>query len=304
MRSRLMEPLEPRRVLVTGASGLLGRALLDRLRRDGESVRVLVRRSAPDLERLRDVQVVYGDLGDPEAVDRAVAGVSLVYHLGATMRGRGWTDFEAGTVRGTANVVHACLKHGIERLIYVSSVSVLDYAGQSRQAVVDEKAALEPHAEKRGSYTRAKLLAERIVVDASHEWGLPAVVLGPASWSGQGVKLFRPYGTIALAGRWIAIGSGRLKLPLVHVNDVADALLASATRPEACGSIFHLVDSTPVTQRDYITRCQEQAKGALRVSYVPRIALLAGSRRPRYAGSTDRADPAAHVATAFAPSRN
>ena len=133
------------------------------------------------------MQVVYGDLGDPEAVDRAVAGVSLVYHLGATMRGRGWTDFEAGTVRGTSNVVHACLKHGVERLIYVSSVSVLDYAGQSRQAVVDENAALEPHPEQRGSYTRAKLLAERIVVDASRGRGLPAVVLRPGQLVGPGV---------------------------------------------------------------------------------------------------------------------
>ena len=99
---RLTASLEPRKVLVTGASGLLGRALLDRLRRDGQSVRVLVRRHAPDLERLPDVQVVYGDLGDPDAVDRAIAGGSLVYHVGAKMRGRGWTDFEAGTLLSTA----------------------------------------------------------------------------------------------------------------------------------------------------------------------------------------------------------
>lgn len=271
---RLKESLEPRRILITGAAGLLGRALLDRLRASGESVRVLVRRQSPDLERLPGVQVVYGDLGDPEAVDRAVAGVKLVYHVGATLRGRGWADFEAGTVHGTSNVVESCLKHQVERLVHVSSVTVLDYAGPSPHAVVDETAPLEPYPQKRGSYTRAKLLAERLVVDASHQRGLQAVIVRPGQIFGPGYESVSPYGTIALGGRWIAIGSGRLKLPLVHVSDVVDGLMAAATRPGVCGSIFHLVDPTPVTQRDYITRCRARGERAIPVTYVPRTPLL------------------------------
>jgi predicted dehydrogenase/nucleoside-diphosphate-sugar epimerase len=272
---RLKESLEPRKILVTGASGQLGRALLDRLRSHGESLRVLVRRRLPEVEGLPGVQVVYGDLGDPEAVDRAVAGVQLVYHVGATMRGRGWADFDAGTVRGTSNVVDSCLKHGVQRLVYVSSVTVLNYAGQSPRTVVDESAPLEPHPEKRGAYTRAKLVAERIVVDASRRRGLQAVVVRPGQIVGPGYESASPYGAIAVAGRWIAVGSGGLKLPLVHVNDVVEGLLAAATRQDVCGSIFHLVDPAPVTQRDYTSRCQERAGGALKASYVPRTALLA-----------------------------
>ena len=272
---RVNEPLEPRRILVTGASGLLGRALLDRLRANGESVRVLVRRHSPKLEQLPGVQVVYGDLGDPDAVDRAVAGVQLVYHVGATLRGRGWAEFEAGSVCGTSNVVHSCLKHDVERLVYVSSVTVLDYAAQSPHAIVDETAPLEPYPEKRGSYTRGKVLAEQIVVDASRRRGLRAVVVRPGQIFGPGCESVSPYGTVGLAGRWIGIGSGHLKLPLVHVDDVVEGLLAAATRANVCGSIFHLVDSTPVTQRDYIARCQEEANGALRVNYIPRMAILA-----------------------------
>jgi predicted dehydrogenase/nucleoside-diphosphate-sugar epimerase len=271
---RWKEPLEPREILITGAAGLLGRALLDRLRRDGESVRVMVRRQSPALERLPGVQVVYGDLGDPRAVDRAVAGVRIVYHVGATMQGRGWTEFEGGTVYGTSNVVQACLKHRIDRLVYVSSLTVLDYASQRARAIVDEQAPLEPHPEKRGSYTRAKLFAERIVVDASRRRGLAAVVVRPGQLVGPGYESFAPYGTIALAGRWIGIGSGRSRLPVVHVNHVVDGLVAAATRPDVCGSIFHLVDSMPVTQRDYIARCREQMRGVPKVTYVPRTALL------------------------------
>jgi predicted dehydrogenase/nucleoside-diphosphate-sugar epimerase len=272
---RLDEALEPRRILVTGASGLLGRALLDRLLESGESVRVLARRRSAILERMPGVQVVYGDLGDPDAVDRAVGGVQLVYHLGATMRGRAWADFEAGTVTGTANVVQSCLRHEVDRLVHVSSVTVLGYACQRPHAVVDERAPLERHPEKRGSYTRAKLLAERIVVDAAHARGLRAVVVRPGQIVGPGYESVSPYGTVSLSGRWIGIGSGHLHLPLVHVDDVIEGVRAAATRPDVCGRIFHLVDSTPITQRDYIAGCQQEPNGAVGVTYVPRTALLA-----------------------------
>jgi predicted dehydrogenase/nucleoside-diphosphate-sugar epimerase len=271
---RVAETLEPRRILVTGASGVLGRALVQRLCAGGDAVRVLVRRPAPELERLPGVQVVYGDLGDPSAVDRATAGVRLVYHVGATMRGRGWAEFEAGTVCGTANVVQACLAHRVERLVHVSSLTVLDYATPPARAVVDETASLEPHLEQRGSYTRAKVLAERIVNDAVRGRGLQAVVVRPGQIIGPGYESVSPYGTMALAGRWIAVGSGRLTLPLVHVSDVVDALIVAGTRPDVCGAIFHLVDPTPVTQRDYITKCQGESGVAIRVRYVPRSALL------------------------------
>jgi 2-alkyl-3-oxoalkanoate reductase len=287
---RLDEPLAPRRILVTGASGLFGRALLDRLLASGESVRVLIRRRSQELESLPGVQVVYGDLGDPEAVGRAVAGVQLVYHLGAAMRGRGWADFEAGTVTGTSNVVEACLKHGIGRLVHVSSVTVLDYAGQSPRAVVDETAPVEPFPEKRGAYTQAKLLAERIVVEASRRRGLQAVVVRPGQIVGPGYESVSPYGAIAFGGRWIAVGSGRLKLPLVHVDDVIEGLLAAACRPGACGSILHLVDAAVVTQRDYIDRCREKAEGTLRVTYVSRTALLAAGAALDLVGGLWRRD--------------
>jgi predicted dehydrogenase len=93
------------KVLVTGASGFIGRQLLRRLLEEGKRVRVLVRREPP-AEWMNDprLEVVLGDLGDPAAVERALAGIEIVYHLGATMSG-GRVDFERGTVVGTQNVV-------------------------------------------------------------------------------------------------------------------------------------------------------------------------------------------------------
>jgi predicted dehydrogenase/nucleoside-diphosphate-sugar epimerase len=270
---RVAGTVPPARVLVTGASGFLGRALLKRLRGEGEVVRVLARRPSAQLESEPGVQVVYGDLGDPEAVDRAISGVELVYHLGATMKGRGWPEFEGGTVRGTANVVQSCLRHGVRRLIYVSSVTVLDYASQKAGARVTEQAPLEPYPAQRGAYTQAKLQAERLVMDAVRESHLPAVIVRPGQIFGPGAESVPPYGTIALAGRWVVIGSGKLRLPLVYVEDVVDGLIAAAQRPSVIGSIFHLVDEAPATQDEYVEMCRKVAGERLRSMHASRYLL-------------------------------
>ena len=146
-------PVPPARILVTGATGFLGRVLLQRLRQRGEPVRVLVRRPLESLAQDPLIHQVCGDLGDPEAVDRAVRGVEVVYHLGAAMRG-GKADFERGTVWGTRNIVAACLRHSVKKLVYVSSLTVLDHAGHRVGERVTESSPLEPRAEARGFYTQ------------------------------------------------------------------------------------------------------------------------------------------------------
>src|SRR3546814_5195258 len=69
-------------------------------------------------------------------------------------------DFEAGTVWGTRNVVRACREHGVRKLVYVSSMGVLDHAGRKPGMVVTEDYPVEPHPDLRGAYTRTKLRSE------------------------------------------------------------------------------------------------------------------------------------------------
>ena len=129
-------PLAPCRILVTGGNGFLGSALVQRLREQGEPIRLLLRRpptpgsSADPTSAGGPVSIVYGSLGQPDVVDRAVSGCDLVYHLGAAMKG-GAAEFEQATTWGTRNVVDACLRHQVKRLVYVSSLSVLDHAGHA-----------------------------------------------------------------------------------------------------------------------------------------------------------------------------
>jgi nucleoside-diphosphate-sugar epimerase/predicted dehydrogenase len=272
-RLAVSAPVPPARVLVTGGTGWLGKAVVKRLRDHGESVRVLAHRPNPVMEDDSRIHLVYGDLGDPQAVERAVKGVDVVYHVGATMRGRGWAEFNCGTVEGTQNVVDACLRHGVKRVVYVSSLTVLDYARMTPDSVIDENAPVEPYPERRGLYTQAKVAAERIVVDAIRDRQLPAVVLRPGQIFGPGAEKVPPFGTVTVGSRWLVIGSGDLRLPLVYIDDVVDAIEAAATREGVCGSVFQLVDPAKVDQKRYIQLCAE--KGPVRPVYASR-ALLYG----------------------------
>ena len=261
------------KILVTGASGLLGGALMRRLRRAGEVVRVLIRRPAPELDSDPGIEVIYGDLDDPDIVDRAVAAVDLVYHVGSAMSG-GKEAFEAGTIRGTKNVVTSCVRHKVKRLVHISSIILLDHAGHRPGEPIDESSALEPRPELRGLYTQAKLDAEQTVHDAIREHGLQAVILRPGQILGRGAEKFAPAGTIVFGGRWIVVGDGRLPLAAVYIEDVVDAMLLAAERDNVCGLTFHIVDSVNrVTQNDYIEACRRRVP-SLRAMYVPGPVLM------------------------------
>ena len=277
IRHERLQPVPPADALVTGAAGFLGRQLVATLRARGKKVRVLVRNPQHPFRDDPDVHCVVGDLGDPEIVGRAVDGVSVVYHLGAAMRG-GAKEFEAGTVWGTRNILDACRKNGTQRLVYVSSMSVFDHAGRDEREVLTEDYALEPFPELRGAYTNSKLAAERAVVEAIAIDRLPAVILRPGQIFGPGAEDVTPNGTISIAGRWIAIGKGSVALPLVYRDDVVDALILAAEQPDSTGHIFNIVDTDTVSRTDYLQRCKTKRGDAMKLIHVPQSVFLLASK--------------------------
>ena len=120
------EPQPAADFLVTGASGSLGSAVVRRLLSEGKRVRVFVRR-LPE-SPIEGVDYRFGNLGDPDAVDGAVAGAERVIHCGAATAG-GWPEHYGSTVVGTRNVIESCKRHGVRQLVHISSMSVLDWAG-------------------------------------------------------------------------------------------------------------------------------------------------------------------------------
>jgi predicted dehydrogenase/nucleoside-diphosphate-sugar epimerase len=257
------------KILVTGANGLIGRALVRRLLREGNRVRIFVRRR-PEPEFMKDsnVEVFLGDLGDPIAVDQAVAGTETVYHVGAAMKGSAH-DHERGTVCGTQNIVDSALRHDARRLVYISSLSCLYAASSGRGTVVREDWPVEPSPTKRGAYTQAKTSAEEIVRDAVRDRHLRAVLLRPGRVFGPGMTLLTPEVARRVGNVFVVLGDGTRELPLVYVEDVIDAIVLAAETSKFDGRVFHIVDRTRITQnqvvRDYITKKAKKA----RVIHVP-----------------------------------
>jgi len=95
------------------------------------------------------------------------------------------------------------------------------------------------------------------------------VIIRPGQIFGPGAERVTPNGVIALAGRWVAIGSGAQTIPLVYLEDVVDALLKAAVEPQAQGRIFNVVDTCPITQGDYLQRCKRKLGNELKVIRVP-----------------------------------
>lgn len=256
--------------VVTGGSGALGRAIVERLRAEGHLVRVFQRRIPARPEA--GVEYAFGNLGDPVAVDRALHGARIVIHCGAAMKG-GWPAHKGGTVVGTQNVIDACAKHGVTQLVHISSMSVIDRAGNSGRGPISEAAATEPRATERGAYTRAKLEAEQRVLAAAKQ-GLPVVVLRPGQIFGGGIPLVTDAVARAAGGRWLVLGDGTLELPLVYIDDVVDAVMTAIARGLSHGELFQIVDPEHLTQNDVLAL----AGGGKRVLHVPRALVFALGR--------------------------
>lgn len=269
--------------LVTGASGALGSAIVDRLLAEGHHVRIFVRRPP---ERIpSNVEVALGDLGDAVAVERAVKGAAIVIHAGAAMKGP-WAAFQCATIVGTRNVLDAAAKHGVKKLVHISSMSVIDWAGGGTNSAVTEKTPYEPHAESRGSYTQAKLEAERMVVEATQR-GLPTVILRPGQIFGGKIPLLNAAVARRVAGRYLVLGEGDVRLPLVHMDDVVDAVMSAASSDLHAGEIIQLVD-TGVTQNDVL---RELAQGKPIVRIPRKVVFTLGGLSEVALGALKRTSP-------------
>jgi nucleoside-diphosphate-sugar epimerase len=159
-------------------------------------------------------------------------------------------------------------------LIYVSSLSVLDHAGRNASNKITENSPLEPHPDWRGAYTQTKLIAEQLVLEATRTRGLKAVLLRPGQIFGPGAEHGVPNATIAIAGRWVAVGSGEQTLPLVYIDDVVDALQSAARLTGIDGLLFNIVDPQIMTHAEYTAHCRRKLGKNLKMVRVPTFLFM------------------------------
>lgn len=258
-------------VLVTGATGFVGRRLAAALVARGGRVRALTRRPSglEELER-SGVEIVRGDLDDPASLVRAAEGASVVFH--AAGRVSDWGPREAflrTNAEGTRNVVGACRQAGVARLVHLSSLTVLGLPRDGR-LVSEGTTTATP---KRGDfYTESKLLAERCVVEAHGKGGLATTVVRPGAIWGPGDPNVIPRVVRLLRrGAMPLVGGGRNLLGLTHVTNLVHGLVLAADTEAAAGRLYHVTDGEEITAREALDAIAD-ALGAPR----PRLALPFG----------------------------
>jgi nucleoside-diphosphate-sugar epimerase len=235
------------RTLVTGASGFIGRVLCGQLLARGHEVSALVRRPGTEPEGTR---AVVGDLSDGPGLSEAVAGErpDCVVHLAAEIASqRSAPKIFTVNVEGTARLLDACRTLSESepsatgpRVVFASTV----VTGDAHGALLTEDAPLPVQT----PYGRSKQEGERLVLES----GLAAVVVrpshvyGPGGWyANELVSRLRQPGRLAVIGR------GENLWDVVHVDDVAAALLLAAEAAPA-GSTYHVVDDEPITFYDFM----------------------------------------------------
>jgi nucleoside-diphosphate-sugar epimerase len=235
------------RVLVTGATGFVGRHLVRALLWGDHAVRAFGRDPQVCAALRGDgAEVVRGELRDAEAVAAACDGVDAVYHVGALSAPWGKrADFYAVNVTGTSHVLAGCRLHGVRRLIHVSSPSVV-FSG--RDVVNSDEAAPYPRRFLCG-YSWSKKLAEDLVRGS----GVPGVIVRPKAVFGPGdTSLLPRLADRARAGRLPQIGRGDNLVDLTYVDNVVEALLLALTADAPLGRTYTVTNGEPVRLWDTI----------------------------------------------------
>src|ERR1700722_14893680 len=208
--------------LVTGATGFLGSAVARALLADGHRVRVMARANSDrrNLDGI-NVEIVAGDLTQPETLDAALKGCTALFHVAADYRlwVRDPAAMYRANVAGSAALIRAAAKTGVARAVYTSSVAVLGIDKSGTPADETTPVTLQDMV---GHYKRSKYLAEEAVAKAATETGLPVVTVNPSTPIGPRDIKPTPTGrTIVMAATGKMPAYVDTGLNLVHVDDCA-----------------------------------------------------------------------------------
>lgn len=263
-------------ILVTGATGFVGQHLVERLLRDGFNVRVLIRSEVEGQRWCKHIEVAKGDVRDARSTRLAVDGVEAVFHLAGKVHDfeevHDATEHEGVTLRGTQNLLAAAGESGVKRFVFLSSLSVY---GTGSEALRDETATCDAAS----AYGRAKLQAERCVLNQGEKFGIHVCCLRPAMVYGPGCKGNLPR-MIKMIDRGLFpslpdVGNRR---SMVHVSDVVESAVLAATHPAANGQCYIVTDRRCYSTRElYEMICRGLGKPIPRW-HVPLAALKALAR--------------------------
>ena len=244
-------------ILLTGATGTVGSALLRRLTAEGRPVRALVR----DQRRLGDqrvrVQIALGDLADPPSFRNALRGVDTVVHLAASIRDQPGASIEELNALATLRLVRAAERAGVERFVFFSAMNATHHS--------------------RTRFFRAKALAERAVGESS----LSTLIFKPSIIYTPGDPWLTLLDRLSRLPAVPVSGSGKARFQPLWADDVADAVMAGLSNGAAAG--FELAGPEVLSYDDIVRTVLRAAHRRRRLLHVPLPLVRASLKLLRFA---------------------
>lgn len=250
------------KVLVTGAGGFIGSHLCEALVKQGEAVRAFVRYNSRNdwglLEELPEdvkdqIEIIQGDLKDPEGVKKAVRGCGRVFHLGALIAiPYSYVhpfDFVQTNVLGTAHVLNACLEEpSIEKVIHTSTSEVY---GSARYLPIDENHPLQAQS----PYSASKIAADKLAESYHLSFGLPVILLRPFNTFGPRQSLRAIIPTIisqAIGDKKIRLGNLKPRRDFLYVKDTVQGFIQIGRCDQAVGKVVNVGSGRDVSIEDLV----------------------------------------------------
>jgi 2-alkyl-3-oxoalkanoate reductase len=266
--------------LVTGATGLVGSHVAERLIADGWNVRGLVRTNdgAATVREL-GVEPILGDVLNADAVGRAAKGCDVIFHAAAAITPRGgWESFRRLNIDGTRNTIAASERSGA-RLLHVSSVAVYGPRGRYAHGGNTHEDVVFGPLPPRAHYARSKRESEDLVLAAHRAGRIWATAVRPSVIYGRRDRQFVPrIARLLNRGLVPLIGGGRAIFAVVEATNVADGAILAATHDAAGGRAYNLTNDFDVSVRDFFRLAASGLDKELRFIPVPRALAVAAVR--------------------------
>jgi nucleoside-diphosphate-sugar epimerase len=262
------------KILITGATGLLGGHLIKELQQRGEEIRALVL-PVENTDKLtaQGVEVVRGDITDASTLGPAVKDVDLIFHL-AGMMGvwRPLSDYRLVNVTGSENLYKEAQKAGVRRFVHTSSHTVYGL-GHGRFLVEEDPLRPDPD-----PYSMTKAEGDRLIRSLMRNSEMETVILRPGTFFGPGDHLH--FGRMAQKvkdGKGLLLGKGDNHLPFCYVTDIVQGYLLAAYHEKAPGNVYNITNDQPLTQQEMFDAIADAVGGKRPTLHLPYLPVYRGA---------------------------